>query len=248
MGKLMRKLNNKSGKSIFMALLLLLVAVVVSVVIVTVAITSVMHVQDNKTSQQEYLACASAAEMLRDVLDESTYIQTDTKTTKYTYDWYSYKYVAGEPTTSTTYKAGDTNRSEMAALIKYVSEGILKNETVAEKDFTVKVSGMKPEEVTASVKLVSKGTNSAGESAYELRFKFYAQADSDSQGYRMSMVVPIVKGSPKVKADYNTRETYSRDEGYTYSNVKETTITVTWGGSGTKISKGWDAYDKQVEE
>ena len=192
MGKLiMRKLNNTSGKSIFMALLLLLVAVVVSVVIVTVAITSVMHVQDNKTSQQEYLACASAADLIKDCVAGSTYTYTNKTGTRY----YKNKIGKGEKEFTVNEPESYTETSEvttargMKNFVTRVSRAIRENTlSTATGKFKIEqteVNGTNP--VNAEWK-ITYDTNSE---KYNLKiYLSYQKADS-TNGYRMNMSIPI---------------------------------------------------------
>ena len=69
----MKKLKQQQGATIFMALLLLLAATVVSVVILTAATTAAHHLENDRASQQAYLTVSSAAELLRDDIENSSY-------------------------------------------------------------------------------------------------------------------------------------------------------------------------------
>ena len=268
MEKLMltRKLNNKSGKSIFMALFLLLVCVVVSVVIVTVAVTSVMHVDDNKTSNQEYLACSSAAELIKDSVAGSVY----------TYTYGQYKATVGsvsEDLPSTfDYENEETKANGMKAFVEKVSQIIkgLDESTAATGllytyDFAIEQRDVSDTSVAVECKLMRNGSKS-----YEMRFKLEAQDDEEgSHGYRMSMVVPIIKetADPKnsgVEKEYECQydkwrtsskhydTTWSLLGGMSYSKKThtfyrwDTVTTVTWesaSNTALSITKGWSAYD-----
>ena len=205
MGKLMRKLNNKSGKSIFMALLLLLVAVVVSVVIVTVAITSVMHVQDNKTSQQEYLACASAADLIKDCVAGSTYTYTEmTGTYEYnkSVDYYGNVTKGTETITITPTEEVTPVKGNMENFVKKVSQSIRDidwlNSTgeFYNSEFTITQDKMSDVNVKCKVVKYSKHQNS-----FLLKLKLSTKAKDDSQGYVMSMVIPLTKSKPEKPGD-----------------------------------------------
>lgn len=264
MGKLiMRKLNNTSGKSIFMALLLLLVAVVVSVVIVTVAITSVMHVQDNKTSQQEYLACASAADLIKDCVAGSEYVQTYTEwiaNDKYTDD----KDLTEKTETSADWSTGKKPKG-MQAFAEEIVEPILKGTNNPQGEFTISVNGDTNNKVTVDYKLVNVKTVNDPEkpnttvTSYCLKFKLSSKYDEDSNEYRMTMVVPITKTvvtqseknqkqQCKLKSPHVKRGGYNRGETVSHNFTKDvTTTTITWenaNGTGIAITKGWDEYDK----
>ena len=69
----MKKLKQQQGATIFMALLLLLAATVVSVAILTAATTAAHHLENDRASQQAYLTVSSAAELLRDDIENSAY-------------------------------------------------------------------------------------------------------------------------------------------------------------------------------
>ena len=200
MGKLiMRKLNNTSGKSIFMALLLLLVAVVVSVVIVTVALTSVMHVQDNKTSQQEYLACASAADLIKDCVAGSTYTYTNKTGTRF----YKNKngkggkeFTVNEPE-SYTETSEVTTDGEMKNFVTKVSRAIRDESwAMATGEFEInqtEVNGTNP--VNAEWK-ITYDTNSK---KYNLKIYLSYQKDDSTNGYRMNMTIPISVEEDQIK-------------------------------------------------
>lgn len=70
---LLRKLQDRSGASILMALLSLLFAVMVSAVILTSAVTAGQNVREKRLQQQAYLTVSSAAQLAGAVLSESEY-------------------------------------------------------------------------------------------------------------------------------------------------------------------------------
>ena len=215
MGKLMRKLNNENGKSIFMALFLLLVCVVVSVVIITVATTSVMHVEDNKTSNQEYLACASAAKLIEECVDGSEYTyeywygsykytKSRTRTggwpgqSNYTYT-YGYEYL--EKLTEKVVNSEKKEEFDLDNFVKSVSQAIRENSFEGAewpKEFQIKQNELYNVNVTC--KIVHESTAQDGTKKYDLRFKFSAQ-DEDSYGYYMSMVIPLTLTDESSKMD-----------------------------------------------
>lgn len=79
----MKKLKNEQGVTILMALLLVLTAAVVSAVILSAALSAARRVNGDRTAQQNYLAVSSAAELVRDSIDQMRY----TETTTTTYEW-----------------------------------------------------------------------------------------------------------------------------------------------------------------
>ena len=214
-----RKIHNNEGKSILMALLLLLVAVVVSVVIVTAAVSSVMQIDDNRKSQQEYLTVSSAAELIRDCLQDVTYTHTE-KIYKPQYSW------SGTTRTETTQSS---TAKYFIEFVNQTSEEILKNTdssveiVIPDKGLTVTTDDMDP--VTAVAKVIATGDNT-----YELRVKLETKHTEDSQGYRMRMNLVITKGAPITSNSIVS-------EGWNRYNVTTTETTVTWGKA--TISKGW---------
>ncbi len=266
MEKLMRKLNNESGKSIFMALLLLLVAVVVSVVIVTVAVTSVMHVQDNKTSQQEYLACASAANLIKDCVAGSEYEKVYTEWVAN--DSYT-KYIDEIEDTSTSEK-WTTNKTpkDMKSFAEKIVEAILNGTTNLSGKFTISINNNTENNVTVDYKLITGEPKTDSErtgttvTTYSLKFKLSAKHDENSNEYRMTMVVPITKKvTQNIEKNLNEscktgKHTETKGWGFlSYTQkashdftVKSTTTTITWQnakGTGIAITKGWDEYDNE---
>lgn len=64
--RIKEKMLSEQGTSIFFGLLLFLVASILSVVILEGAVTAVKTVASDRTSEQNQLACTSAAQLLRD--------------------------------------------------------------------------------------------------------------------------------------------------------------------------------------
>ena len=64
--RMKEKLQSEQGTSIFFGLLLFLTASILSVVILEGAVTAVKTVASDRTSEQNQLACTSAAQLLRD--------------------------------------------------------------------------------------------------------------------------------------------------------------------------------------
>ena len=87
----MKKLKNEQGVTILMALLLVLTAAVVSAVILSAALSAARRVNRDRAAQQNYLAVSSAAELVRDSIDQMRY--TETTTTTYKWDEKSEGYV-----------------------------------------------------------------------------------------------------------------------------------------------------------
>lgn len=64
--RIKEKMQSEQGTSIFFGLLLFLTASILSVVILEGAVTTVKTVASDRTSEQNQLACTSAAQLLRD--------------------------------------------------------------------------------------------------------------------------------------------------------------------------------------
>lgn len=69
----MRRLRDKSGKTILLALVLMMLAMVVGAVILTAAASAARTVRRDRQSQQDYLAVSSAAEFIRDSILSDQY-------------------------------------------------------------------------------------------------------------------------------------------------------------------------------
>lgn len=74
----MAKLKENSGKTILMALLFLLVAMMISLVLVLAAVDNARLVVNDRKYQQAALTVTSAAELLKDSLDNNSIVMTET--------------------------------------------------------------------------------------------------------------------------------------------------------------------------
>lgn len=70
------KLHSQNGASFLFAMVIFLVASMVSVTIVTVAVSSVKRVNDDQKTQQTFLTLTSAAQLVRDEMENTKYITT----------------------------------------------------------------------------------------------------------------------------------------------------------------------------
>jgi hypothetical protein len=283
MNRFARKLNNKSGNSIMMALLLLLVATVVSIVIVTVALTSTMHVDDNRTSQQEYLACVSAAEMLRDGLAGSTYtyeeksgeypyLNKEYVDEEYTNIWGETKTrsVLKEVTKKETYNPEPTSKTtatndNLKNFVTKVSEAIRDGSSWITTSGTFKVS-QTDIDANNPVEAYWKITQSSDRKFY-LKVKLSYKQSEESDGYRMTLVIPITVTTNSedtegllcqltiddVKKLYKEGVTDSYYGDITYKSVHRKTETYTKKKYGstktyTKIKESDDESAKVIHE
>lgn len=95
----MKKLHSKNGATLLLALLLLLAATMVSTVILTAVSSVSKNIRDDRELQQDYLTVSSAAEFLRDSIENdkftSTKVVTETKRPDDTTTTYEYEYHKG---------------------------------------------------------------------------------------------------------------------------------------------------------
>ncbi len=95
----MKKLHSKNGATLLLALLLLLAATMVSTVILTAVSSVSKNIRDDRELQQDYLTVSSAAEFLRDSIENdkftSTKVVTETKGPYDTTTTYEYEYHKG---------------------------------------------------------------------------------------------------------------------------------------------------------
>ncbi len=85
MRRVQEKLKSRSGVSILFALLLFLVASMVSVIIISASVTAVRRIRDDRIQEQNYLAIASAARVLKESI-ESSKVVIHERTTKVVLD------------------------------------------------------------------------------------------------------------------------------------------------------------------
>lgn len=149
MGRIREKLNSQSGVSFLLALLAFLVAAMVSVTIVAAAVTTVKRVNSDRESQQAQLTLISAAQLVRDEMEETRYIITTTTTETTT---------IGEDNREETYKSVSEDRSAegtFAAEMKKAVEYVDANEHLdalysADHAFEIEVDGFKMKPVDVS--------------------------------------------------------------------------------------------------
>ncbi len=203
MQKIRRKLHSNSGASMIMALLLLLVGIVTSAVIISAAMNAALSIKEEKGQEQAYLTVSSAAELIRDELENgnSNYkkIQTDVTTT----NWW------GQSSTKSTTeeKVGDgVLGTVIQAAVKYLDsypkETFHKNYTVSSGDL---------EDVSAEL-FIKKSTEE--EEKYSLTIWFSGGKDSSQCKMTLTM-------------DGLIETTTSSTENHGYSSTTKTQITTT---------------------
>ena len=203
MQKIRRKLHSNSGASMIMALLLLLVGIVTSAVIISAAMNAALSIKEEKGQEQAYLTVSSAAELIRDELENgnSNYkkIQTDVTTT----NWW------GQSSTKSTTeeKVGDgVLGTVIQAAVKYLDS--YPKETF-HKNYTV--SSGELEDVSAEL-FIKKSTEE--EEKYSLTIWFSGGKDSSQCKMALTM-------------DGLIETTTSSTENHGYSSTTKTQITTT---------------------
>ena len=188
----MKKLRSNSGASMIMALLLMLVGVVTSAVIISAAVSAVHATKEDRTQQQSYLTVSSAAELIRDELEDGKcdYTKIVKQVTKK--DWWG-NTTTEDPETKETFGDGSdclftsVMKSAVAYLTSYPTATF--NET-----YTVSADGY--DDVKAEV-FVKKATDS--ENQYSLTIWFTGGEEPDQ--CRMELTMDGVMTSVETKAE-----------------------------------------------
>ena len=205
MQALTKKLQSESGASILLALLLLLVGVVVSAVIVASALSAMQSLDQDRTEQQVYLEVSSAAELIRDELENGECDYTSTVTEVYTRSW---RYGSwGTPTTTTDEKYGD------GAFVSVIKEGLeyVKTYTGATFSKTYTISADDYDVVNVEVALVESSENAGN---YNLTVRF--AGGNDDHKCKMILTAECIK------------TTNSSNTSSTYKKTESTATTLKW--------------------
>lgn len=132
--RIKEKMQSEQGTSIFFGLLLFLTASILSVVILEGAVTTVKTVASDRTSEQNQLACTSAAQLLRDSI-VNVKLSADiveTKTGDHVETAKNWKDVSNASLISTSLA---TSQSFAQMLQNYVKEADKKNKDVFGTDY-----------------------------------------------------------------------------------------------------------------
>lgn len=196
----MKKLKNEQGVTILMALLLVLTAAVVSAVILSAALSAARRVNGDRTAQQNYLAVSSAAELVRDSIDQMQY--TVTTTTTYEWDEESEGYV----------QAGSSSTEELPTglMRAWLTDGARNNGCT--DTITIKLQDETLPPVKASFSMTGRGT---GREGYDIRIAFSLADAGDADDCRMTL---RLRGIVKEESD---KDTVTQNEKYE--------LTITWG-------------------
>ena len=122
--RIKEKMQSEQGTSIFFGLLLFLTASILSVVILEGAVTTVKTVASDRTSEQNQLACTSAAQLLRDSI-VNVKLSADIVETK----------TGDHVKTTKNWKDVDATQSFANMLQNYVKEADEKNKDVFGTNF-----------------------------------------------------------------------------------------------------------------
>ena len=238
------KLHNRQGASILMALFLLVVVTVISVVIITVATTAAHQIRDNKEAQQAYLTVSSAAEFMRDEIENQSYVNSHTTYTPAS---------SGAGSRADTDSDSTVPTGTFKALLKDLSM-MIKNDTTdvpgqtitgASKHAVIKVDGM--DDVDVDVYLEYSGRDSSGigtgtsttmRSYYKMIVRLsVSDVSEDGYGYRMEMTIPQVTKDVTVSQGTITENGKNKGENAKKWTTTTTVTTVSWD-RGT-MEKGW---------
>lgn len=206
----MKKLKNEQGVTILMALLLVLTAAVVSAVILSAALSAARRVNGDRTAQQNYLAVSSAAELVRDSIDQMQY----TKTTITTYKW---------DEKSDSYVQTDSSSTEelpTGLMRAWLTDGARNNGCT--DTITITLQDEVLPSVKASFSMTGRETGSEG---YDIRIAFSLADAGDADDCRMTL---RLSGSVSESTDSYTNSTTGE------SRIDK--LTITWGNP--KITKG----------
>ena len=219
MQALRRKLKNRQGASMLMAMLLLLVAVMVSAVVLAAAISAARDVRNDRALQQSLLTVSSAAELVRDsvLCGSGNYEKTLTKT----YSSYQNYYWDWNPTTTThvTKASGPFSQILNEAIEACAANPAQSFDAV----YTISGEGVEPVRAEFLMRYEKKDETS-GEGVYTLTVRFCAAEDT-AHACRMALTM---SGDELVqKKDFQT------------SLTRTVTTTLRWtaDGEGSGIRK-----------
>ena len=206
----MKKLKNEQGVTILMALLLVLTAAVVSAVILSAALSAARRVNGDRTSQQNYLAVSSAAELVRDSIDQMRY--TETTTTTYERDEKSEGYVQTG--------SSSTEKLPTGLMGDWLTDGARNGGCTDTITITLPDETLPP--VKASFSMTGRGEGNQG---YDIQIAFSLTDAGNADDCRMTLRLGgIVDESTSTFTDGNTGQ----------SRIDR--LTITWGNP--KITKG----------
>lgn len=196
----MKKLKNEQGVTILMALLLVLTAAVVSAVILSAALSAARRVNGDRTAQQNYLAVSSAAELVRDSIDQMQY----TKTTITTYEW--------DEESEGYVQAGSSSTEKLPTglMRAWLTDGARNNGCT--DTITIKLQDETLPSVKAKFSMTGRRTGSKG---YDIQIAFSLADAGDADDCRMTL---RLRGIVEEKSDK-----------YTVTQNEKYELTITWG-------------------
>ena len=181
----------------------------VSAVILSAALSAARRVNGDRTAQQNYLAVSSAAELVRDSIDQMRY--TETTTTTYEWDEKSEGYVQTG--------SSSTEKLPTGLMGDWLTDGARNGGCTDTITITLPDEALPP--VKASFSMTGRGTGSGG---YDIRIAFSLADAGDADDCRMTL---RLSGSVSESTDV-----YANTAGW--SRIDE--LTITW--SNPKITKG----------
>ena len=206
----MKKLKNEQGVTILMALLLVLTAAVVSAVILSAALSAARRVNGDRTAQQNYLAVSSAAELVRDSIDQMQY----TKTTITTYKW--------DEKSDSYVQAGSSSTEKLPTglMRAWLTDGARNNGCT--DTITIKLQDETLPPVKASFSMTGRREGNWG---YDIQIAFSLTDAGDADDCRMTLRL-----SGRVIVE--STDVYVNPTGESRTDK----LTITWGNP--KITKG----------
>lgn len=205
----MKKLKNEQGVTILMALLLVLTAAVVSAVILSAALSAARRVNGDRTAQQNYLAVSSAAELVRDSVDQMRY--TETTTTTYEWDEENGSYLQTG--------SSSTEKLPTGLMGAWLTDGA--RSSGCADTITIKLQDETLPSIKAKFSMTGRGEGNRG---YDIQIAFSLTDAGDADDCRMTL---RLSGSVSESTDV-----YANTAGW--SRIDE--LTITW--SNPKITKG----------
>ena len=196
MERIKKKLHSQSGASFLFALLAFLVAAVVSVTIISAAVTTVRRVNSDREAQQAQLTLDSAAQLVRDEMEETKYIITTTKTetTTTTIEENGTSTSTTDVTIRVDKSAEGTFATEMKTAVEYVQDHEhLTVPYTADDAFQIKVDGASGFKMApVNVSFIMK----TGEEKYHLVFTLSIDGTGETLYLKMNGSGPSQYGEP----------------------------------------------------
>lgn len=235
-----KKLHSKRGASLLLALLFMLVCLTVGAVVLTAAATNAGRIQRNRLEQQDYLAVASAAELVKADMDGAKFVgeyeekRTETVVLDYGTDENGNTIVTGShiepggpfysPSDETGMYDSDTLEkieSDLSALY-YAGTPLSDGSTLEDMDYPLEFGAIDMPDipkVTGNLTVSKADDFGSGLRQYAIWVKLSADRDSTFSN------TTTMKFTPQVKS---TEVTTVEVSGHVTTYTTTYTTTVTW--------------------